>query len=197
MNVNSIMRLLSLAWAVSFLVACANMQEALKTNPVESIKSWQMDGRIGVQAQSSAWQANLVWDHEESQDRLRISGPLSQGAISIIVQKDLIYLNEGNGKTELSKDPQSLLRSRLGFSVPLSSLRYWIMGVPDPSLPSRSVTGAVSSEHGFEQSGWVVLAGPDEIVGGWRLPQKLAINGAGVRLKILADNWDVKGLDHD
>ena len=75
MNVNSIMRLLSLAWAVSFLVACANMQEALKTNPVESIKSWQMDGRIGVQAQSSAWQANLVWDHEESQDRLRISGP--------------------------------------------------------------------------------------------------------------------------
>lgn len=150
-----------------------------------SLRSWRMEGRIGVQARETAWQASLNWEHDALQDRLRISGPFSQGMVSIVLQAGLIYLNEGNGKTVLSQDADTLLRQRLGFVIPLSSLRYWMVGVPDPALSSSTV-GA-----GFQQAGWRVAPEKLSRTANWDLPQKLRVEGAGVRLKILADEWRV------
>ena len=105
-----------------------------------------------------------------------------------MVQKDLIYVNEGNGVTSLSRDPDAMLRQRLGFAVPLSSLRYWVLGVPDPDKAAQMVGDA----QGFQQAGWRIV--PDKLasVDGWMLPQKLSVQGAGVKLKILADTWDLR-----
>ncbi len=179
--------------------ACATVNdEVALTIPTESpvnLAAWEMEGRIGVQAPDDAWQASLNWHHTLNQDRLRISGPFSQGAVSIIVQKDLIYLNEGNGKTALSRNPEAMLRERLGFVVPLASLRYWILGVADPSSSYREMSEEDGVVTGFEQSGWRVFLDQMETVGGWYLPRKLRVvnvNGSAVRLKILADNWDIK-----
>ena len=90
-----------LLWLFLMLAGCASMQEQSKTKVPSSIRSWSMDGRIGVQSSEGAWQANLYWEHDPAQDRLRISGPLNQGLVSIVVQKDLIYVNEGEGVTTL------------------------------------------------------------------------------------------------
>lgn len=177
------------------VVGCATLKPVSKPVVVAdspgSIKAWSMDGRIGVQASERAWQANLYWEHDPAQDRLRISGPLSQGLVSIVVQKDLIFVNEGNGVTSLSRDPDSMLRQRLGFSVPLSSLRYWIMGIPDPGSPSNR---AHTDDRGddFEQADWLVSTDEMVKVAGWMLPRKLRVQGAGVKLKILADSWELK-----
>ncbi len=156
------------------------------------LKAWAMDGRIGVQSAGTAWQANLYWEHDDRQDRLRISGPLSQGLISIIVQKDLIYVNEGNGVTQLSRNPDALLRQRLGFVAPLTSLRYWMLGVPDPGKAALRIKGEEHDTGGFEQAGWRIYPGELANVDGWMLPRKLRAQGAGVKLKILADNWQLR-----
>jgi outer membrane lipoprotein LolB len=178
--------------AVLFLPGCTTLNTVPKLvvlpDSPAAIRSWSMDGRIGVQSADQAWHADLFWEHDPAQDRLRISGPLSQGLISIVVQKDLIYVNEGNGVTQLSRDPDAMLRQRLGFAVPLTSLRYWMLGVPDPDKSSLSMAGG----GGFQQAGWTIY--PDDLanVDGWMLPRKLSARGAGVKLKILADNWVLK-----
>ncbi len=152
-----------------------------------------MDGRIAVQSGEKAWQANLFWEHEPQQDRLRLSGPWSQGLVSIILQKDLIYLNEGGGVTTLSKDPDAMLREKLGFVVPLASLRYWVLGRPNPALSSHSGTAHESDEdRAFEQSGWQIQIQSTSPVDGWLLPQKLVAQGAGVKLKIVTDQWVIR-----
>lgn len=156
-----------------------------------SIRAWSVDGRIGVQTADKAWQANLYWEHDPAQDRLRISGPLSQGLVSIVVQKDLIFVNEGNGVTQLSRDPDTMLRQRLGFAVPLTSLRYWMLGVPDPDQSSRPIPGGEDG-NGFQQVGWRIYPDALASVDGWMLPRKLRAQGAGVKLKILADDWQLK-----
>lgn len=163
------------------------------TQALYALKSWRLEGRLGVQTAEDAWQANLFWEHEAGQDRLRVSGPLSQGMVSIVVQKDLIYVNEGNGVTELSRDPEAMLRQRLGFAVPLGSLRYWILGVPDPERAYAAVPGGKGEPDGFRQAGWTVRVDRFMEVGTRWLPQKLLVQGAGVKLKIIGDNWEIKG----
>lgn len=187
------MRIPGVSLAVLLLPGCATVNTVPKTvvlpDSPAAIKAWSMDGRIGVQSPEKAWQANLYWEHDPKQDRLRISGPFSQGLVSIVVQNDLIFVNEGNGATHLSRDPDAMLRERLGFAVPLSSLRYWMLGVPDPDRSSLPMAGAGDAAGGFQQAGWQIY--PDNLasVDGWMLPQKLRAHGAGVKIKILADNW--------
>ncbi|BBA35247.1 putative outer membrane lipoprotein LolB [Methylocaldum marinum] len=157
------------------------------------LKSWRLEGRIGVQTADDAWQANLFWEHDPNQDRLRVSGPFSQGMVSIVVQKDLIYVNEGGGVTESSRDPDGMLKDRLGFAVPLSSLRHWVVGLPDPNRPHASIVGESGSPLGFRQSGWTLQFQQFMNVGDRVMPQKFAIQGPEVKLKLIADSWRVEG----
>lgn len=160
---------------------------------IYDLDSWRLEGRIGVQTPNDAWQANLFWEHDGRQDRLRISGPFSQGVVSIILQEDLIYINEGNGVVESSRDPDTMLKSRLGFAVPLASLRYWVMGVPSPAAGHVAERDAGGGIRGFRQSGWLLSFDRFVNVRDLVLPQKMMIQGKGVKLKLIADEWVIKG----
>ena len=150
-----------------------------------NLEAWRMDGRIGVQAKDEAWQAHISWTHEPRQDRLLIQGPLNQGMVSIVLRKGLIYINEGHGEAELSHEPEQTLRKRLGFSVPLYSLRYWLLGMPDPDADSTPTAS------GFDQSGWSLSIDDLRAVQRYRLPGKLKIQGGDVKLKLVVDDWTI------
>lgn len=181
------------------LAGCATDQKQLDNlgSQPQQQPVWAMEGRLGVHAGKNAWQANLNWEHDHEQDRLRISGPLSQGLISIIVQKDLIYVNEGDGKTELSRNPAELLRQRLGFYVPLESLRFWIMGAANPNLSNKDLGGDSTRIGGFDQEGWIVEVIQQERENGWSLPAKLKISRGEIQLKIVVDRWSVGEKAHE
>ena len=185
----------------ALLPGCALLQKPPAPTPstdavrqaLYALKTWSMEGRIGAQTREDAWQANLHWEHDPAQDRLRISGPFSQGTVSIVLQKDLILINEGQGVAQLSRDPETALRERLGFNVPLASLRHWILGLPDPGqqyLPMPMGDGSIS---GFRQLGWTVSLDQFISVGAHSVPRKLRAQGSGVKLKIIADHWEIEG----
>ena len=157
-----------------------------------SLQRWKLDGRIAVKYGDEGWNANLTWEHEDRQDRLLISGPFSQGAVSIIMQSGLIYINEGNGVVTSSHEPDDLLKKRLGFSVPLPSLRYWVLGIPTPDFEFETKINAETGVRGFEQQAWVLTFENYENVASFILPQKITIQGNAVRLRLVVDEWVLK-----
>lgn len=174
------------------LPGCATFQGGSEvsssTRSPDLLTVWEMEGRIGVHAAKDSWQADLAWSHDLKQDRLRLSGPLSQGLVSIILQKDLIYINEGDGIDQLARDPEAALKARLGFAVPLKSLRCWILGIPNAEEPSQPV--ASGPPGAFLQQGWRIVPSNPMTVGGYSLPGRLLVEGGGVRLKIIMDQWN-------
>lgn len=176
-----------------FLWGCAGLPwggpEATSRNGAPQVAKWELEGRIGVRSSKDSWQASLHWSHDARQDRLRLSGPFNQGLVSIVVQDDLILINEGEGVSQIARDPEVYLKERLGFGVPLRSLRYWVLGVPDPSKPWQSVVSNPGVAGGFDQGGWRVEP-RDALAGaGAAVPARLDVEGYGVRLKIIIDQW--------
>ncbi len=174
------------------LSGCAMFQggaeeKALSLSP-DHLANWEMEGRIGVHATADSWQADLVWIHDPQQDRLRLSGPLSQGLVSIVLQRDLIYINEGDGIDHLARDPEAALKARLGFAVPLKSLRCWILGIPNAEEAWQPL--ASGPPGAFVQQGWRIVPSSLVTVGGYALPGRLLVEGGGVRLKIIVDQWN-------
>lgn len=185
-------RVSCLVLLVLSLAGCATFQgdvgEKPATQSPDHLVNWGMEGRIGVHAAKDSWQADLVWSHDLRQDRLRLSGPLSQGLVSIILQSDLIYINEGDGIDHLARDPEAALKARLGFAVPLKSLRCWILGIPNAEEPWQPLASGPAGA--FAQQGWSIVPSNPVTVGGYSLPGRLVVEGGGVRLKIIVDQWN-------
>lgn len=156
------------------------------------LSAWRLEGRIGAKMGGEGWNANLFWEHEGGQERLRLSGPFNQGALSIIVQGDLVYVNEGNGRATTAHDPDEWLRQRLGFAVPLRSLRYWVLGLPAPDVEYTAELDASGGLRGFKQQAWSLVFDGFEAVDQFALPKKISIRGDDAVLKLIADEWVVK-----
>jgi outer membrane lipoprotein LolB len=176
--------------------ACAPLQPKpvavglVQTNPALAVLPfWRLQGRVAVQAGEQGWNAHLFWEHDGRQDRVRLSGPFSQGAVSIVLQDDLIYINEGAGVVGSSRDPDGYLRERLGFTVPLASLRYWVLGVPSPKGEPASVFSGAGLARAFSQQGWRLSYERFTRVHDFDLPEKMSVQGQNIKMKLVADEW--------
>ncbi|MDF9392129.1 MULTISPECIES: lipoprotein insertase outer membrane protein LolB [Methylococcus] len=157
-----------------------------------SLERWRLEGRVAVQTADDAWQASLSWDHDGRQDRLWISGPLNQGTVSIVLQEDLILVNEGHGNERISRDPEGLLKEKLGFSIPLQRLRYWVLGVVAPGDAGEEMEFYPDGrlKH-LRQAEWSLDYERYRSWDRFTLPQKVLIQGRSLKLKLFADEWTV------
>jgi outer membrane lipoprotein LolB len=79
--------------------------------------------------------------------------------------------------------------SKLGFEPPLASLRYWVLGVPDPSHAADEVLDAEQRLATLRQDGWQVDYGNYSSVDGQWLPSRLTLKRDDVRVRLLVDGW--------
>jgi len=82
------------------------------------------------------------------------------------------------------------LKTRLGFDAPLASLRYWILGVPDPSGPADEVVDVKQRLTGLQQNGWQIEYADYVAVRGEWLPGRMTLRFADVRVRLIVDHWD-------
>ena len=156
------------------------------------IKVWAMDGRIAVHAEGDAWHASFSWRHDWKEDVLHIAGPLGQGAVDIVLRGQWIQITRSDGTSEVSERPEELLRARLGVAVPLSALRYWVLGLPEPDYEHVSRYDAVGQLRALRQQGWDVIYERYSGEGVWVLPKKMLITQADIKLKIIVDQWHIE-----
>jgi outer membrane lipoprotein LolB len=90
------------------------------------------------------------------------------------------------------------LAMRLGFDPPLKSLRYWLLGAPDPTLPAEETVDEQQQRlQSLEQDGWQVDYSaymptdltPVGSAGGLGLPAKMTVQRPGVRVRLVVDGW--------
>lgn len=156
------------------------------------IGAWAMDGRIAVDAEGDAWHAGFSWRHDTREDVLRIAGPLGQGAVDIVVRGQWIRITHSDGTSEVSDQSAELLYARLGVAVPLSALRYWVLGVPEPGNEHVLRYDATGQLRALRQDGWNVIYERYTAEGDWVLPKKILISQSEIKLKIIVDQWMIE-----
>ncbi|MFN3920092.1 MAG: lipoprotein insertase outer membrane protein LolB [Methylohalobius sp.] len=158
---------------------------------LKRLDHWQLKGRVGVRGEKGNWHGNLRWTYQEGQDRLVISGPFGQGGVIIQVYPDWIRIEQADGQTRVSDQPEELLEEVLGVAVPLTALRYWVRGLPAPGQ-SEIESGPDGRMRRLLQGGWQVEYHEYRAVGPYALPARLSLSGPrGMHLKLIVDRWEV------
>jgi outer membrane lipoprotein LolB len=151
---------------------------------------FELKGRVAVAAGGEGFNADLHWIQDGARSQVTLAGPLGVGGAEITASGNDLTLVTSRGEHVDSDAAHAALAARLGFDPPLSSLRYWILGVPDPAQPAITELD-VSQQRltGLTQAGWRVDYSDYVTSGGGALPARLTLQRDNVRVRVLIDNW--------
>jgi outer membrane lipoprotein LolB len=179
------------------LTGCATIPEkplyvysSKQRHYIYELKHWAFEGRLAVSGPKDSWSANVSWNHSPLMESMKLTGPLGQGAIVIQLKGEEVLIDRGKGDVFTSNEPEKFISQELGAFVPLKSLRYWAVGVPEQDKDFYEIG------EGFSQDGWLVeYKQMQSIDGGGLMPQKISVTNGQVKLKLYVDDWkqiDVK-----
>ena len=165
------------------IVAPETLYSKITRESLYNLEQWSFEGRLGLTGIKDSWQANINWQHRSSNEEIRLSGPLGQGATIIKLTGKLVTIDRGNDKIQTSLEPEAFISQQLGMFVPVRSLRYWVIGVPEPGSPY------VEAGLGFRQAGWLIEYKQMQRVNAQNMPRRITVTNEKVKLKIMIDQW--------
>jgi len=153
---------------------------------------FELKGRVAVAAGNEGFNANLRWTQDGTRSQLTLQGPLGVGGAQVTASGDELSLITARGEHVANAEAHAALESRLGFDPPLSALRYWVLGVPDPAQPATEALDQTQQRlAGLTQAGWRVDYQSYVDAGGEALPARLTLQRDNVRVRLLVDNWQL------
>ena len=191
-----------LALTVALLAACAEeapKPEAAATSSAQlqwerrqaslaQIHDFSLQGRLGGNGVVS-FSGDLSWEQSGDHFEARFYGPLGVGAVAIVGTLDGMEVRTKDG-TYQTRDPEELMMQKMGFTLPVSGLRFWVLGIPAPTAHADSMvlddSGHVLS---MVQDGWQVQYGEYVPVGSLDLPHKFTVADSRRGFRIVIDNW--------
>lgn len=176
-----------LLWGVS---ACALIQDKpvasfhlAQMQHLQHLPSWYFEGRVALINEKDSISASINWRHNTEKDEIELSGPLSQGKVAIVVTADKVLVDDGEHPQEYTGQVDAVVSGQLGVDMPVSALRFWVLGVNQPLLP------VVEQESGFLQDGWQVGFKELQYVNSELLPRKITVEKNKTRIKLIIDQW--------
>jgi outer membrane lipoprotein LolB len=151
---------------------------------------FQFTGRVAVAAGDQGFNAQLRWLQDGARSQVGLAGPLGAGGVEVTSDGSTLEVVAANGARMQSDAARAELTTRLGFDPPIASLRYWLLGVPDPAAPAtETVDEAQQRLSSLEQDGWHIdYSGYVAVGGEWR-PSRLTLQRADVRVRLLIEDW--------
>ncbi|MEM7252336.1 MAG: lipoprotein insertase outer membrane protein LolB [Pseudomonadota bacterium] len=192
----------SLALSALLAVGCAapppapNSTEAqakfdARVKLLDAVESWRAKGRVGLRSDQERWAATVHWEHARTDFRIQLSGPFGQGAARIIGSEAGVELLTADGQRRFAKNPEALLERELGWRVPISGLKDWILGRPAGQLgESRLLLDAEGRLTGLEQAGWSIdYSAYHENID---LPRRMSVSRGLVEAQFSIREWVVR-----
>lgn len=188
----------ALALAIALLLAgcaarprqpAAQLPWAEQRARLQALDPYELAGRVAIAAGSEGSNAHFTWKQQGARSTVELNGPLGFGGLHVISDGTTLDVQTSKGERLASDQAREELEDKLGFEPPLSSLRYWLLGVPDPALPASETVGADQRLTALVQDGWQI-AYPDYLeAGGYPLPRRLTLRRGDVRVRVVVDRW--------
>lgn len=195
-------RTIAVLLALAMLSACSSLQHtappeelanAQRMRELEVLDVWTMQGRIAIKQASGSGQGKIVWLQNGEDADIVLSGPLGSGAVNIHWVPDEVVVSGAELDVQHrytgSDAAEQFLAEQLGWQFPAASIRYWLLGIPNPDFAYTQDFGADGALLRLQQSGWQVEYQRFVAVNGYVLPAKLQVQSAAVRLRVVVDDW--------
>ena len=183
---------------LAMLAGCAAPRSALlpeisswdhRNAVLGDLEEWEFNGRIGVRTGDDGFNGKLRYSQDKRGFRATVSGPLGIGTVRLEGDDRTVILTDKDGvRTEL-QDAERELMYRYGWTIPVASLRYWALGIPDPAVPAETEFGSDGQLQKMTQRSWSVAISRYGEGGGQVMPRRLTAENPDTRVRLVIDHW--------
>ncbi len=154
---------------------------------LQAVNAFTLHGRIAGGALGGS--GEIDWRQSGDHFVVRFSGALGVGALLIDGTPTNVVVQSKDGIID-TQDAESVLRDKLGWTVPLNDLRYWVLGIPDPATPAIVALDGMGRLSALDQNDWHLdyleyIRSTPEV----ELPRKIALVQTGHKLRVVIDRW--------
>lgn len=180
------------------LAACATREGAMlpdisdwdrRQAVLAGMEAWEFSGRIGVRTGQDGFNGKFRYAQDGPDFRATVSGPLGIGTVLLEGDERTVTLTDKDGNRSNLPDAEFELRGRYGWTIPVSSLRFWALGIPDPLVPAESRFNENGQLQQLDQRGWSVEFTRYEEGGGQQMPARLTAENSDTRVRLIIDHW--------
>ena len=164
---------------------------------LQAVQSFGLEGRLAAAVAGEGFNANLGWTQRGERSELDLRAPLGFGAARVVRDAGQLTLEASRGERFNGPLASDQLTQRLGFEPPLGSLRWWVLGVSDPTGPEAIFRLSADGQTllALDQDGWHVDYSEYARYGqtpltAW-LPRRITLSREDVRLRLVVDRWQV------
>ena len=198
---------------IALVSACSSLPELpvtqqseqnwqLRRQQLAAIDHWQIYARavISLHAenpqQDELYSVGINWNRQQARFSMTLEAPFGQGMVRIESNQSedatkRFKLTLADGKYHLGSTPEALLTDLFGWSVPLSGLKSWVKGAPQPGLEYSYELYGEGRLKSMRQAGWLInyLAyfPPDKQAR--QLPKRIYLKRNNLAIKIAIKRW--------
>ena len=101
-------------------------------------------------------------------------------------------MTASNGVALNGAAAQAAMVDMLGFEPPLASLRFWLLGVPDPATVGVEQLDSAQHLLRLTQGDWRIDYSDYAPQRGWWLPGLVTLRRDTTRLKVRINHWQLR-----
>ncbi|MCY4265812.1 MAG: lipoprotein insertase outer membrane protein LolB [Gammaproteobacteria bacterium] len=169
-----------------------NSEWSVLRQQLEAMQSWQLRGRVNVRYNNKSYTPRIQWQQNGLNFSLRLWGTFNTGNTIVKGSPDVVTLEQGD--TVLHADsPEQLILEQLGYELPVSYLRYWVRGLPDPSSQAELEFNEMNQLVRLQQEDWIVTYADLRQYGTLSMPRRVEVIRPvdAVRLRFVGLSWNL------
>jgi outer membrane lipoprotein LolB len=193
------MRALIACCALLALAACQSLPPTPGIPWPERRAALQALGQYGFSGQFAAatgtegFSASIQWQQQGAVSEVALRAPFGVGGARLNYDGSELRVTDSHGTQFDGAAARQEMQRLFGFEPPLSSLRYWLLGVPDPATTASETLDDRQRLASLQQNDWQVdyaeyLKTSEQASGQW-LPRRLTMHRGPVKLKLQVSRW--------
>lgn len=155
------------------------------------IQSWRLNGKIAVRTAQDSGSASINWQQRGKNFDIALLGPLGAGGMNLSGQPGNVRLKAADGNQFSASSAEELLSKQWGFNLPVSSLRYWVRGLPVPGASHQDKFDQYHRLESFSQQGFRISYLAYTRTSKIDLPAKMVISSPALTTKIIVYKWNI------
>ncbi len=152
---------------------------------------WRVTGRMAIKTPDDGFSASLSWRQNGPSLSARLHGPLGRGTVLLNGSPAAITIRDSKGDAEVLTDPEQALRRRYGWTVPIESFRFWVLGIADPRIDGKFDIDETGLLRSLDQGDWQVEYREYQAVGATQLPRKMVARSGAIKLTLVLKQWQI------
>jgi outer membrane lipoprotein LolB len=174
------------------LVGCASSPgiSVVQRPPQSELSAFAFNGRVAVRHDGERTSAGVRWTHRGATDEILLLAPLGQTMARIYSDGKGVSLEE-SGKVYTATDAETLTERVLGWHLPLSGMRYWVLALPatgSESVAERAESGQLRE---LRQDGWEITYTRYAAETADSLPLRMNLRRESMEMQLVIDEWEI------